>query len=469
MPFQVVYSIYQRRVEVVPLVAQLGVDIVYIPLSLTQFTLEATVLSGNPAEHTFEWELVQDDNPSTPIDASGSPEQVDGFEIDEFGSIVLKPDAGDLTDRLFPGRQFWIYNSGDNDGPYTVASSSYDASPGRTVIVTEEGLANPSSSPVIGNIRLQLGEDVYVTDGTFTLGSPAPTPPPWPDIPLGLNKNLNLYYIYAPSGVAYTKRWRLWIDKGTPNEKYLEILIETFPTDEVTYETRNSPATTRRNYARLGDDLDCRRIGIGTISAGPLALPGEDGTAQIPASEFGVSWSLPSCDGDKIIDYEIQKLVNGRWRTIVSGLSGSPQITDFGPLDAKEFYRIVPTFEQFPGSQYFDRRPSDPFTIDEGGGVANDIVKYAGEQKAKNIVVTDYEVNLISVASTPPQTDDVVYESGSQTSKNILVTDYTVTLISSISLADQLDDVTYANDSQTIRNLLVTDYTVNLIGGGGGG
>ena len=121
MPFQVVYSINQKKVIPLILGGEGLEDIIFLPLSLTQFTLTAEILGGNPIWHTFEWELIQDDNPTTPPESNP-------LTIDNFGSsIVLDKSHGNQTDRLCPNRQVWLYNSSDssNDGPYIITSSTF--------------------------------------------------------------------------------------------------------------------------------------------------------------------------------------------------------------------------------------------------------------------------------------------------------------------------------------------------------
>jgi len=474
MPFQVVYSINQKKVVPLILGGEGLEDILFIPLSITQFTLTAEVLGGNPIGHTFEWELIQDDNPFT------VPE-VSPLTIENFGSsIVLSKNHGNQTDSLFPDRQVWVFNSSDsaNDGPYIITSSTFveggsplgspeppTGSPqdGRTVLEVTPPIPNPNAVTP-GMLRTQLGDDVYVTLPDFVITGASP--PPWPWIMPGASlTNFSLYFLYAPTGQAYFKRWRLWVDKGTPIEDFEDVDIFPFPQDDKNFEIKGS--TEDHGFAILGSTLDCRILQEEDISVGG---PSGENIMQCPPDPEVFRWNLPQCDGDKVTGWDIQKLVGGKWINEAIGLPLEPR--EYGPVPAGDIRRIVVHYDQYENSNYLWAQPSVAFKIPTPYCAGNSTTVLGSKgSSSNNIELTSYDVTLIEAAETIiPPVDTTLGETYISTSDHLEITSYNVTLIEAISMIIPTVDTTVGETYiSTSDHLEITSYNITLSTGGGSG
>lgn len=462
MPFQVVYSINTKKVVPLVLGGEGLEDITFLPLSLTQFTLTAEVLGGNPIGHSFEWQLIQDDNPFT-------PPEVSPLTIESFSSSIVLPAAyGNLTDVLFPDRQIWIYNSSDsvNDGPYIISSSFFieGGSPqiGQTILEVVPNIPNPNALTP-GLIRTQLGDDVYITQADFSVAGASP--PPWPWIMLGASTtDFTLRFLYAPTGQAYIKKWRLWIDKGTPLEDFVDVKIFPFPQDTLT--VANKPANKNQLYATLGSTLDCR-----ALQEDEIRLLGflEPGTAEIPPTLLELNWTYPSCSSDKLIGWDLEILQNGKWVSLQDDLPVSTQ--SYGPLMVTDVTRVISKYNEFENSGYYWSQPSFPAKLPDGAfGSAYDI-STIGKGGGKNIELTSYNLTFIeSATNILPDDNSITVDNKIAKDSFIELTSYNVTFIEAVTNIlpdDSMNAIDNICGKDSFIELL--SYNVTLMGGGGSG
>lgn len=300
----------------------------------------------------------------------------------------------------------------------------------------------------------------------------------------GPTNTLSLSYTNAvPPGTFSDKTWRLWIDKGSVNEMYSDVVVYGTPTDQV-YESYNVNAKDS-HYLSIGPTSNCRaptltwgrnfpadsnQIGNGFAGCGNTSFP-------------FLQWNTP-CESTLLRDYTLQSRIDYNTWANVTTIS-STSIMYQGTLVYGTVYRLVANYVErnntvvsYPSNiidldtQYLDNPAGYYHTIE---GV--DKILIPNMTNANNLLthlLTNYATALQTLKIFESPTDfpnDIVYESYNVNSLQAhTVTTYSVAL-QTLKIFEAPVDFSIDNiyENYNINNLnthTISSYTVTNTGGG---
>ena len=290
--------------------------------------------------------------------------------------------------------------------------------------------------------------------------------------PVTWNTPLNQFAVNYTTANFQDKTFRFYIDKGTGNEQYDEIIMFSTPTFPY-----YGGVPDQNCLVNFGGSLRCDRPSLSIAVELPTAYHTEIliecGTIDNPV----LLWTAP-CTADKLIQYVVQqRIIAGPWTDEAIIPPGTLQHV---PLVVGATYRVVAVVQEdnsavsvaYSNTLYqtglFGNTPA---TIGSGAVLTQSMqVQTTPHTGLKTIKVPSYELFLLTLLNCDPDDFEDLQLPNNDIAKHVSMPAYEVFLLTKIDCAPDVPEDQYIPNNATPKHVRVPAFTVlDLEGGDIGG
>ena len=251
------------------------------------------------------------------------------------------------------------------------------------------------------------------------------------------------------------KIFRFWIDKGTPNQQFDDVIIYGTPT-EIKFLSMGASNNGVVNY---GSGVRCRDLNLRGVNNFPFTQ--HNGVVGCGSTDWNLIWDEP-CDVEHIVHYIVQeKNILGPWNDVATVTPMAPR--QYSSVNLGSSYRILTVFTDYFLTSYnasnsFYANPSNlspDITAAEGKSVSI-------TSKSENIAITVYNVlQLFNKLCSPDSPDISQVNSSESRVEQLKVTAYNVLELFKQTCEPDSPDIAHVNSSESrVEQLKVTAYNV---------